>query len=134
MTLAYPPQTHVMVPPTLRDRLKALSDAKRVPQSHYIREAARYVLATYGDPGSPPFPARLGRDANLVSIVFRLGEPALHEGIRDLCERTRVPLGEYMRMGLEHVVATHEGPALSLAVRLGQVIDAAQRMAAESAS
>jgi predicted DNA-binding protein len=123
-----------MVPPTLRDRLKALSHEKRVPQSHYHREAARYVVATYGQPGSPPFPVRFGRDANLVSIVFRLGEPDLHEGIRALCERTRVPLGEYMRVGLEHVVSTHEGPAVSLAVRLGQVLDAAERLALEAAS
>ena len=134
MTLAYPPQTHVMVPPTLRDRLKALSHEKRVPQSHYHREAARHVLATYGEPDSPAFPARLGRDANLVSIVFRLGEPDLHEGIRALCDRTRVSIGEYMRLGLEHVVSTHEGPALSLAVRLGQVLDVAERLASEAAS
>ena len=134
MTIAYPPQTHVMVPPALRGRLKALSSEKRVPQSHYHREAARHVLATYGQSDSPPFPRRLGRDANLVSIVFRLGEPDLHEGIRALCERTRVPLGEYMRVGLEHVVSTHEGPALSLAVRLGQVLDAAERLVQEAAS
>ncbi len=134
MTLAYPPQTHVMVPPSLRDRLKVLSSEKRVPQSEYVREAARYVLATYGAPDSPPFPKRLGRSANLVSIVFRLGDPDLHEGLRALSELTRVGVGEYMRIGLEYVVATHEGPAMSLATRLSSMLDAVEHSLLEAAS
>lgn len=108
MTLAYPPQTHVMVPPILRDRLKALSDATRVPQSHYHREAARHVLFEYDRSFPSPFPSR-GATTGFVSIVFRLGDPDLHKALRNLSERTRVGVGEYMRLGLEAVVTAHEG-------------------------
>lgn len=109
MTLAYPPQTHVMVPPSLRGRLKALSQATRVPQSHYHREAARHVLAVYGGNVPPKFPPNETTYSGFVSIVFRLGDPDLHEGLRALAERTRVGVGEYMRLGLEAVVTAHEG-------------------------
>lgn len=108
MTLAYPPQTHVMVPPSLRDRLKELSRATRVAQSHYHREAARLALSAYGGEVRQPFPPR-GATTGFVSIVFRLGDPDLHEGLRALSERTRVGVGEYMRLGLEAVITAHEG-------------------------
>lgn len=108
MTMLHPPQTHVMVPPSLRDRLKDLSKATRVHQSHYFREAARHVLAVYGGETPQRFPPR-GATTGFVSIVFRLGDPDLHEGLRSLSERTRVGVGEYMRLGLEAVVTVHEG-------------------------
>lgn len=108
MTLAYPPQTHVMVPPSLRDRLKALSQATRVPQSKYYREAAEHVLFTYNRSSQEPFPPKEKPGAGFVSLVFRLGDPVAHEGLRALSERTRVGVGEYMRVGLEYVVTKYE--------------------------
>lgn len=102
----YPPQTHVMVPPELRDRLKALSQASRVPQAIYLREAANLVLGQYH------LLVKLGErrpeDApNLVNLVFRLPDD-LREGLRDLSARTRVRVGEYMRLALESIVTRYE--------------------------